>query len=332
VWEQLKNGTSNIYANRYVPGTGWGAVKLIKTDNGDAYRPQIALDSSGNAIAVWRQWDGNRYNIWANRYDSGRDVWVGAELIETDDAASAFDPKIAFDFNSPGNAIAVWHQNDGNRYNIWANRYDSDKDKWVGAELIETGDNGDAFNPQIAVDSSGNAIAVWRQYDDSKWNIYANRYDSDAGTWGTAELIETGDGPVFDPQIAVDSSGNAIAVWRQYGSSRWNIYANRYVPGTGWGTAELIETDDGDAFNPQIAVDSSGNAIAVWRQKDGTKYNIYANCYVPNEGGWGTAELIETDDGDASSPQIAVDSSGNAIAVWEQSDGERTNIWTNRFE
>lgn len=33
---------------------------------------------------------------------------------------------------------------------------------------------------------------------------------------------------------------------------------------------------------------------------------------------WGTAEIIDNDDVDASSPQIAVDTSGNAIAVWEQ--------------
>jgi hypothetical protein len=47
-----------------------GAAALIETDNaGDAYEPQIAFDSSGNAIAVWYQWDGTRDNIWANRFD-----------------------------------------------------------------------------------------------------------------------------------------------------------------------------------------------------------------------------------------------------------------------
>jgi hypothetical protein len=47
-----------------------------------------------------------------------------------------------------------------------------------------------------------------------------------------------------------------------------------------WGTAELIETDNaGDAYNPQIAFDASGNAIAVWNQTDGTRYNIWANYF-----------------------------------------------------
>jgi hypothetical protein len=82
---------------------------------------------------------------------------------------------------------------------------------------------------------------------------------------------------------------------------------------------------------PQIAVDSVGNAIAVWNQSDGTRNNIWANRF--NGTSWGTAELLETDNADgAFSPQIAFDSSGNAIAVWNQSDGNRVNIYANRFD
>jgi len=47
-----------------------------------------------------------------------------------------------------------------------------------------------------------------------------------------------------------------------------------------WGTAELIETDNaGNARDPQIAYDLSGNAIAVWHQADGTRVSIYANRF-----------------------------------------------------
>jgi len=47
----------------------------------------------------------------------------------------------------------------------------------------------------------------------------------------------------------------------------------------------------------------------------------------------GTTELIETDNvGSASDPQIAFDSSGNAIAVWIQSGITGNNIWANRFQ
>ena len=86
---------------------------------------------------------------------------------------------------------------------------------------------------------------------------------------------------------------------------------------SGWGVATLVEIDNtGDASNPQVAVDGSGDAIAVWYQDDGTRDNIWSNRYVVGTG-WGEATLIETDDsGDDYSPQVAVDSSGKAIAVW----------------
>jgi hypothetical protein len=122
-------------------------------------------------------------------------------------------------------------------------------------------------------------------------------------------------------------------VWEQYDATgRRNIMANRYTPSGGWGTATLIETDNGSADSPpQVAMDGSGNAIAVWTQHDANYYyNIMSNRYTPS-GGWGTAVLIETDNGDAAYPQVAMDGSGNAIAVWQQSDRTRTNIWANRY-
>jgi hypothetical protein len=326
VWSQRNDPNNNvsIYANRF-NGTDWGTAELIETgDAGNAGAPQIAVDSNGNAIAVWVQYDGANNNIYANRFNGTG--WGTAELIETGDAGNAFDPQVALD--SSGNAIAVWQQNDGAINNIYANRFNGTD--WGTAELIETGDAGNAGTPQIAVDSNGNAIAVWVQYDGANINIYANRFNGTG--WGTAELIETGDaGNAFDPQVALDSSGNAIAVWQQNDGAINNIYANRFN-GTDWGTAELIETNTGYAGTPQIAVDSNGHAIAVWSQRNDPNNNvsIYANRF--NGTDWGTAELIETGDaGNTGTPQVAVDSNGNAIAVWEQYDGANNNIYANRF-
>ncbi len=332
-WVQYDGTRTNIWANRFSAGSGWGTAQLIETDNkGSAYSPQIAFDGSGNAIAVWQQSDGTRANIWANRYTAATGAWGTAALIETDDTGGAYGPQIAFD--GSGNAIAVWYQSDGTRDNILANRYSAATGAWGTAALIET-DNAYASSPQIAFDDSGNAIAVWQQFDGARDSMWANRYTAATDAWGTAALIETDNaGSAFNPQLALDGSGNAIAVWRQSDGTRDNIWANRYTAATGaWGTAALIESDDaGGALFPQIAVDGSGNAIAVWVQDDGTRQNILANRYSAATDAWGTATLIETDNaGGAGNPQIAFDGSGNAIAVWYQSDGTRANIWANRY-
>lgn len=330
VWQKHDGSRYNIWASRFVPGTGWGTAMLIETsDAGDAVSPQVALDDSGNVLAVWQQNDGTRENIWANRFVPGTG-WGTATLIETNDAGDAVSPQVAL--NGSGKAVTVWRQNDGQGgEDIWANRFDPDTG-WGPAELIETDNLGDGWSPQVAIDRNGSAVAVWAHWDNGLLRIWANRFVADTG-WGVAghigaDVVE----PADYPQVVMDDSGNGIVVWQQTSGTRNDIWANRFTPEAGWGTAERIEKDDaGSASNPQVAMDGSGNAVVVWQQGDGVRENIRANRFVPGTG-WDTAVFIETGDaGDAVSPQVAVDSSGNAIVVWQQSDGTHENIWANRF-
>ena len=203
------------------------------------------------------------------------------------------------------------------------------------AELIEDSVEF-ASPPQVAVDSSGNAVAVWSQVDGGVNSIYSNRYTA-AGGWdaAAAELISDSVGFASSPQVAFDGSGNAVAVWSQRDGGVNSIYSNRYTAAGGWDAtaAELIEDGVGDAFFPQVAVDGSGNAVAVWTQQDGGVSSIYSNRYTA-AGGWDAtaAELIEDGVGRANSPQVAVDGSGNAVAVWSQDDGGINSIYSNRYE
>src|SRR5690606_40954147 len=106
--------------------------------------------------------------------------------------------------------------------------------------------------------------------------------------------------------------------------------ATRYVVGTGWEIATLIETDDtGAAESPQVAVDAKGNAIAVWQQSDGSSSYIWASRYDIEEG-WGTATLVDDMSG-VSSLQLGAARSGEAIAVWQQHDGSRYNIRASHY-
>ncbi len=175
--------------------------------------------------------------------------------------------------------------------------------------------------------AQGPTVIIW-----AAANALSERAAAEPGTgWGRAQLIEAPDARLdFDPQVAVDPQGAAVAVWHHWEGPGYDLWANRFVPGVGWGTAELLETDESILRGAQIAVDPQGNATAVWRQSDGTRDNIWANRFVPGVG-WGTAELIETDAGNATTPQVATDPQGNAIAVWSQGDGTRDNIWANRF-
>lgn len=136
-----------------------------------------------------------------------------------------------------------------------------------------------------------------------------------------------------DPRVAFDGNGNAIAVWSQFDGTRKNIWANRYTMASGWSAPQLIETEGGDADFPRIAINTNGSALVVWEQTDATRRNIWANRYDAVRQAWGTAQLLEIDNaGFAIAPHVAIDANGNGMAVWQQFDGVRNNIWANRYD
>ncbi|SFR57871.1 hypothetical protein SAMN04488073_3043, partial [Marinobacter gudaonensis] len=91
-WQQSDGTTQNAVSNRF-DGSAWGTAELIESDNGGIIAfPQIAVDGTGKAFAVWQQSDGTRFNIVSNRFDGS--TWGTAELIESDNAGAAFSRKL----------------------------------------------------------------------------------------------------------------------------------------------------------------------------------------------------------------------------------------------
>ncbi|MDH3623923.1 MAG: hypothetical protein OES69_07100 [Myxococcales bacterium] len=337
VWGRHEPGVADftMWWNRWTPGDGWGTAERIDTDDDLTDRPpdilehpEVAIDAGGNVVVVWPQTEGNHINIWSNRR-TPNGGWGTAQLIESNDALFwAFGPEVAVD--PSGNAIAVWIQMDYERSGTWSNRW-TPEGGWGTAEYI--GDDDDSGigggQLQVAIDASGHAIAVWKEPDQYVWS---NRWTPEGG-WGTAERIHD-DAPnvVGLAQVAVDGSGNVVAVWVQSDGALSHIHSNRWTADGGWGTAERIETEDAeDAWYPQVTVDARGNAVAVWEYT--VSDTVWTNRWTPS-GGWGTPERINTYDpvyaepGHSSRPRVAIDASGNAVAVWSQEDG----VWWNRFE
>jgi hypothetical protein len=314
VWEQFDGVSPRIGFKRYTAGSGWGTAELIETGNGSAQDPQIAVNGSGHAIAVWQHTESIRGSVRAISYTPGSG-WGTAELIEFDDVGDAILPQVAIDPN--GNAVVVWQQYDGARFNIWYNRYVAGTG-WEGPGLLES-DSGQASAPRVAIDASGRALAVWQQFDGANTNILASRYVPGTG-WGAPELLESRTGETFHARIAMNADGSALAVWLQFELQKFKVWSNRYAPGSGWGIAERIGPDGLTTHEaPQVAIDAHGNGIAVWQQYDGaTTFEIGASRYVVGSG-WAGATVIPNDSvRPALQPQIAIDPNGNALAVWSQ--------------
>lgn len=307
--------------------------------------PVIDYDSSGNPVTLWFQSDGTMKTIWTNTYiaDTG---WGGAQLFasypESDnigDSNDYFFDTIVFDSNH--NLINIWSPFTIFGRTLRLNRCSVDTG-WETTQVLAENDNGFDFY-QIAFDPNNNAIVVWSESEDYyNHTIKSKRYTDDSG-WGDEQVVGIVDeSEIYSLDIALDSSGNAIAIWvqtvmagQQTEGVKQKICANRYTVGEGWGTTQVIAADYIDdirsSLKAKISFDSSENAIVVWAQTQDDIDSVWANRYTAGTG-WGTAETIAGDyPGYANSINITFDSRGNAIAVWWQTNQSIAHVWGIRY-
>lgn len=165
LWIQRAGSRNSVWARRFAAASGtWDAAQPIESeDAGDAQRPRVVIDGAGHATAVWEQFDGARWNVFANRFDAASGTWGTAVALENDDRGAAREPEAAVD--PVGNVVAVWRQFDGTRDSIWSARYDAAARAWSAAVALEATDAEDAEAPQLAIDGNGDVSALWFQFD-----------------------------------------------------------------------------------------------------------------------------------------------------------------------
>jgi hypothetical protein len=364
VWESVRvtGITHDIAFSRYTE-SGWSAPDVIPllspTPVNSFYEnsrnPDIAVDPSGNAIAVWRQGGDTQleFNIWSSRYTPGVG-WSQRERI-SDTSLTASDPQIAFDGN--GNALAVWRSSAGiqyNRYKVGSGWGPTATPRFVSAF------GANAREPRLAVNANGDAMAVWTQDDDligNRLDLWSSRFVVATQTWGAPQPVETDNsGSIFyAKQVVIDPAGAATAVWSQYDGTRLHVLANRHVAGA-WGVGAAIETDNTgpgtNAYDPKTTVDGNGNILAMWRQifyeddpDDETDGPVSVGSYVcarfTPEAGWGAPVRMGSYPGyrnPSSDYDIVSTPAGNAVAVWSlfvQTDPEISfgpmTLFSNRY-
>jgi hypothetical protein len=323
VWSHFDGVRSVIWANNYVPGSGWATATCIEANDhfSDAETPKVAIDTYGNAIVVWRRYDVTQRSIWANRYEPGAG-WLTPTLIESNTLGDTESPQIAMHGN--GCAMVVWRRCSSKQTDIWINDYTLHIG-WGTARRLNMGSTSDAYEPQIAISHGGSAIVVWRQSDGTGHKVWFNRYTHDT-KWDVAQAIEIDHTwQAFEPQIAMHRSGSAIAVWCKSNIGSSSVWASCYTPNIGWGVAQMI-SGNSNANKALIRVSANGTAVAIWHQADEKAHVICANSYRPGTG-WGEATVFKSAlTGRADLPQIAMNDSGDAIAVWQQLNGLQENI------
>jgi hypothetical protein len=261
--------TMSLWVSSFETGTGWTAAQPIQDIPNIGFGSYtIAVDGSGNALAVWTQYVvySGIYTLMARRYEAGVG-WGPVETLMPDD--DAYPPQVAFD--AAGNALVVWGDISGSSRRIVSRRYNMS----VGWEAIETlievpADTDSIDELHLAMNPGGNAVLVWMRAGNSGFDIWADLFSPGDGWTKSPVRISDGTTDSQFPAVAVNSTGNAVVVWRGDHGTKMNIGATRYSPDAGWSAPKVISTDRNKVYadNPGVGMDAQGNALAVWQEYD----------------------------------------------------------------
>jgi hypothetical protein len=163
---------------------------------------------------------------------------------------------------------------------------------------------------RAGIDGQANVTSIWSQ--GLSGLLVADRGPS--GTWGTPIVI---DRYALNPELAVASSGAAVAAWT--GSATGGIVVRAAVrpPGGTWGAATTLSSPFCTQGAPRVAVDAAGDAAVIWSQGACGGSAAVMAAVLPAGGAWEAPQRLARSS-PPGVPLIAIAGSGRVVAVWRE--------------
>jgi len=318
-----------------VAGPSWGlSMKIEQAVSGDIYRMKV--DQAGNTYLIWIGSE-NYTPVIYSAYRPAGGNWENPAVIATMSGIGS-NPDLDITVDSSGNACAVWSAtasmpfitNDTLYYS-----YRPSGGSW--SQAMEMPGNIPYMrtlgrkNISLTTDNSNNIylLSAYEGLGALNTGIYFASCPPGGSNWnvyGKIDELPATEITVYNPSLAVDTSGNVYAVWEQYnsGENLRHIYFSYLPSGSGqWNTEEQITNPVMNCTAGNIAIDSSGNTYTLWLQYDGNGGNIYSSRRA---GGIWESPLPVGAGIDC--PGIAIDSSGNGHAIYIGSRNGKNHIYS----
>jgi hypothetical protein len=317
VWSRFdgaETGSHSIVQAASRPAGGaWSMPVDLSAAERNAEQPRAAVDADGDAIAVWRRFDGSSFIVQSASRPAGG-AWGGPVDLSAA-GHDGMDPQLALD--PAGDAAVVWSRfNDAKpaSHSVIQAASRPHEGAWEGTvDVSDAAQN--AQTPQVAVDAAGKAVAVWSRLNGTDQIVQAAERPL-GGTWSEPVDLSALGRSAVTPDVAVDPAGGAVAVWsRGNGIGKSVVQAAGRDPETPWQGAVDLSPEEGVAVSPEIALNAGSEAIAVWLYANGSP-TVVSSSVRPAGSGWQPRTTLSTLATIAAEPQIALDPAGNGLATW----------------
>jgi hypothetical protein len=302
-YQQNADGSMSVQVCTSANGQSWSAPVTL----GQGVSPAVAIAPDGRAVVAWEGVSNNAYSVQASVRPSGGQ-WSPAVTLTGDYG----HPVVGMD--GSGNAIAAWAAAAGPIETASLPTGGS----WTAVTTLAT--RGQAVD--LAVNATGSAIITWGTRT-------ATVAASGTVRGGFAAPVTLGFPPLYPvghTRVVLNGLGEAVAAWTNGGPA--DFVATRAPDGTWSPAVKLSTTTDGPI---DIAIDGTGNALAVFGQMDVSGSNVTATLYTSKHaagGTWSTPAVLSVPGDAASSPHVVADAAGTVVASWLDSTTSALNVLT----
>jgi hypothetical protein len=260
----------------------------------------VAIDPSGTAVVIWTDEAG----MHAAARPPGKQRFGQAQVISQTQA----DPQVTV--GDSGSATAAWA---ASSHGTWAVRATaSDNSGTFGRATALPIPGLGKSKPVIAVDGRSSVTAAWAS---SNGRVMAATCTA-SGHCGRARALSPAGEKASDPRVAVAADGTAVVAWQSAAGIAATLRRGHHSFGT---PGTLGELADGErATGLAVAVGPRGDAAALWVAHAAKGDRVQAALRHGATGRFAKASALTGDVPGAgwSDPQVVVDPSGNALAVW----------------
>ncbi|HEX2085378.1 MAG TPA: PKD domain-containing protein [Solirubrobacteraceae bacterium] len=303
-------------AVRPAPGEPFGTVAMLSS-SGVGQQPRAGVDAAGNVTVAWVR--GGLVEI-VRRAAGGS--WPAPQQL-----AEAQPANLALAVAPNGAATAVWSAEAGAVWTVRAAARHPGQAAFGAASTLEDAEDavGSAVAPDVAVDASGAATAVWPNHLLAPFRNPVVRAARRTATGAFGAPATVSDFGVHDDagspraQVAANAAGDALAVWHRRANGVVSLDAVRRLSGVGFEPDVEVAADGVAAEEaPEVALDPQARGVAVW-SRGGT---IHAARMTD---GFGAPSPLSG--AGASRPQVVFDAAGTAVAAWLRNGSVETSAY-----
>ena len=276
--------------------------------------PDIAIDAAGNSIVAWSDEKtlGDPREAKARRLSAGGTLGPVLEL-----APGEIGAETAVAMTAAGRAFAAWEGLPAAATADWVKGRWIEPDGTLGPVLtLAVGAAGtfSASYVQVVVDPGGVATVSWQNSEDGG-AIGVRRVLPD-GALGTLVPDISGSAAPEHQTVALPN-GSTVAVWRGSG-----VETNTIDAALNFGVPVKISSL-GLTNNPEIATDSLGNGLVVWRASSGENWGAYARRLAANGAPTGTELTIDPPGEEfVGHVSVAADTTDDFVVTWDRQNAK----------